>query len=180
LAFSSFFFAVENDLAIKKTPLAIQPFIVRGAICTYDIVNDVLTQFNIRQGTVKPGATTSFRCGLANIDKVWFTTAPFGNALPCLVIGRTQYPAIGDPSNIHLFPPTNLQSFNLTTLGVDKSSPFLSLKAECELSSDYRYFTPYIYTVLSGLPIGGTSSAQGGTYIQQTAMFFINFSGPAF
>lgn len=173
---------MANELTIKATPIDLQPFIFRGTPAVFDIYPDAVQGPVIRTSTVL-NQSNSFAVSLQNITRIRVQVSPFGNAYPCVVVGRSIFPKIGDPANLHLFLGGNLQQFNLSaSLGTTLSYPFIGGQTECELNSDWRYWTPYIYTPTgTGWTIGGSgSSGQGGTYIQSQQLFFVTFFGPRY
>jgi hypothetical protein len=174
-----------NTLEIKAPPRSLQSFLIRGGgISTFDTYLDS-TGFVIRQAASTPvTAANSYSCTLADIKSVTIRTFGFGNAFPCIVLGRLPLPKIGDPSNLHLFATTAIQQTDVgANYGTTLTYPFISHLIEQELNSDYRYFTPYVYQPIPGVtpagsPIGGVGSgAQGLTYQQSFQFFSVIFGG---
>lgn len=149
---------MSEPLQIRQPPIAFQQFFIPLTAQSSPGPKSPLFIFVAESASglarwaeaTRPLATQTYVCNLPTIKKVRVTLTPFSVPFCCVVLGKNPSPRFGDAANIHLFQPTNIQSFSFTnTSGGTDAFPFTSVPVEMEISSDYRYFTPYFYDVFT-------------------------------
>lgn len=161
-----------GDLKITRPPIALQQYRLSLSVNTsptFGILQDPVLGSRFSENRV-PQQSQSFVCNLPGINKVSLSIAAFGNPNIAIAFGRNQNPRISDPGTVVLLSTFQIQPIQTSPPAL----PFTaSTKNEMDISSDYRYFTPYIYSSTGG----GIAMNTAFSYDINSSLALVTFYG---